>query len=98
MLDYVFQLAQHQRKISGIGYVPDAIHLRWANEHHDTDSNNPATIILPHDVLTDLRISAFLLLLRSPESYDGSTDFMFEKYMKCVVDLLVDPQFVAFLR
>ena len=98
MLDYVFQLARHQRHVSIADNLPDTLHLQWADERAAIDSNNPNIIVPPRDVLTESRVSALLLLLRSPESYDGSTDFLFERLMKCVIGGLVDPEFVVYLR
>ena len=94
-LDYVVQVAFYMREASHFVDLPDPIHLQWVDGPFYPE---PAQMLLPDAESSDRRITSLLLLLRAPETYDASTDFMFERYMKCVVGLLVDPRFVAFLR
>lgn len=95
VLDYVVQIAFYMRELSLENDLPDPVHLQWIDGPVYPD---PAQMLLPDAAFFEQRIAALLLLLRSPESYDASTDFMFERYMKCVISLLVPSDFILFLQ
>lgn len=91
-LDYVVQVAEFQRTFSE---DDEAMHLRW--ENLEDAPEYPTLTLGPEISKSPDTMAALVLLMRSSTFYDGSTDFIFEKFMKLIVSLLFGEHRVLFL-
>ncbi|KAK7692390.1 hypothetical protein QCA50_004015 [Cerrena zonata] len=88
ILSYVEQARDHS---NGDREEGKTHHLRWIE-----DGGNCSDPVTAQRLTVDLKhpnqAQALIRLIRTPQPYDGSEDFIFEKYLKVGILLLFDPQ------
>lgn len=99
IFDYLAQVSEQQRRISSIEN-PIQFQMTWSDVE-ETPHYPAPDFVFPSDTSgfsSDGRVAALLLLMRSPQFYDGATDYMYERYMKSVINLLFDSYPIMFLE
>ena len=72
-------------------------HLRWAETTDEAAYPEPDFGFLTSEIPRG-DIDSILLLMRSAKCYDVGVEFMFERYLKCVINLLFADDEVGFIR
>lgn len=103
ILSYVEQARDNRIMEPELESKEKTFHFQWIKADDDeVDSALDGSTVTKRTLEVDFRnqprfTQALIRLLRTPQPYDGSNDYVFEKYVKVAVSLFFDPSDIYFI-